>query len=411
MSQALHTVMFLALSLGLMGTLSAPQKPQLSGASGEALLDAVARGGVANVRKLLAEGVSPDAKDGEGRSALLLAAQSGKVEIVDVLLQHGADPRAAEKSHGQTPVLAAGQAGHVEIVRLLLKKDAEGTEAAAWAGVYSDQPQVLQAALETRRVSPDDMSYLLEEAEAHGKTSVATFLRQAGTVLPPKADRPTDPVLLGRCIGRYKEENGARELIISGKDGALHISYPSYGTGPFPLAAFGPADFRQGVGVGMRARLECSGNEAVATVKNVGSETRYRSVSRGATPSCGSQAGTVAFSVDSSRHLGGTSTVIPADAAAIRIVVTVPANKSGAAEQCKPGDERVDACTCPETGECTGFTIKAGQGAGLDACHDADQTLGPFDWPLPQTEGVKLAFSAVTDKVSTARVELTCKPR
>jgi hypothetical protein len=27
------------------------------------------------------------------------------------------------------------------------------------------------------------------------------------------------------------------------------------------------------------------------------------------------------------------------------------------------------------------------------------------------TEGVKLAFSAVTDKVSTARVELTCKPR
>lgn len=66
MSQALHTVMFLALSLGLMGTLSAPQKPQLSGASGEALLDAVARGGVANVRKLLAEGVSPDAKDGEG---------------------------------------------------------------------------------------------------------------------------------------------------------------------------------------------------------------------------------------------------------------------------------------------------------------------------------------------------------
>jgi hypothetical protein len=393
-----------------MGTLSAPPKPQPSAASDEALLEAVARGGVANVRKLLAEGVSPDAKDGEGRSALFLAAQSGNVEIVDVLLQHGADARAAEKHHGQTPVLVAGQAGHADVVRLLLKKDAGGAGAAAWAGVYSDQPDVLRAALEARRVSADDMTYLLEEAEANGKANVASVLRQVGTVLPSKADRPTDPVLLGRCLGRYKEENGTGDLIISINDGALHVSYPSYGTGPFPLAAFGPADFRQAGGVGLRLMLECSGNEAVATVKEVGSETRYRSVARTATPICGPKAGTVAFSVDSSRQLGGTSTVIPAEAAAIRIAVTVPANKSGAGE-CKPGDQRVDAGTCPEKGECVGFTIMAGQGAGLDACHDAEQTLGPFDWPLPQTEGVKLAFSAVTDRVSTARVELTCKPR
>lgn len=127
-------------------------------------------------------------------------------------------------------------------------------------------------------------------------------------------------------------------------------------------------------------------------------------------PSCDGTEGTVTFSVSSSRNLGETSTALPAEAGAIKIVVTVPANRSSDNGACGLGDERVDAGTCPEKGECAGFTIKANNDAGLDACHGTDQTLGPYDWPLPQGGGVvKLLFNAVTEKVSTANVELTCK--
>ena len=124
---------------------------------------------------------------------------------------------------------------------------------------------------------------------------------------------------------------------------------------------------------------------------------------------CDGTRSAVNFSVSSSREGGSASVAIPTGARAIKVVVTVPANQSRGAKDCGLGDERVDLGTCPAKGDCAGFSIKAGSGAGLDKCHNADQTLGPHEWPIPDADSVKLDFNAVTAKVATAKIELTCK--
>jgi len=129
---------------------------------------------------------------------------------------------------------------------------------------------------------------------------------------------------------------------------------------------------------------------------------------------CDGTRSTISYSVSSSRALGRSLTAIPAGARAIKVVVTIPANQSRNAKDCGLGDERVDLGTCPAKGssakeDCVGIGFKAGSGTGLDKCHDVDQTLGPYDWPIPNADEVKLDFNAITAKVATANIELNCK--
>jgi hypothetical protein len=124
---------------------------------------------------------------------------------------------------------------------------------------------------------------------------------------------------------------------------------------------------------------------------------------------CDGTQATATFSLSSSRALGRTSTAVPTAAKAIKVVVTIAANQSPDAKDCGVGDERVDVGTCPAKGDCAGFSIKAGSGAGLDKCHGVDQTLGPYDWPIPEGDGVKLEFNAITASVAKVNIELTCK--
>ncbi|RNF82357.1 ankyrin repeat domain-containing protein [Montanilutibacter psychrotolerans] len=71
------------------------------------------------VRRLLGLGLSVDAADSQGCTALLRAAGGGHRAVVDLLLARGADPQLAANS-GATPLSAAVSMRHVEIVDRLL---------------------------------------------------------------------------------------------------------------------------------------------------------------------------------------------------------------------------------------------------------------------------------------------------
>lgn len=59
-----------------------------------------------------------DARDPNGRTALMLATLHGQANAVDVLLAHGADPNAAD-AHGTTPLQAAVAGDQQAIIRSL----------------------------------------------------------------------------------------------------------------------------------------------------------------------------------------------------------------------------------------------------------------------------------------------------
>merc|ERR1719420_2888462 len=65
-----------------------------------------------------------EARDHRGQTALHLAAQSGDIGLVQVLLENGADPNAQEETTGWTPLHFAVAKGHYPLILQLLHHDA-----------------------------------------------------------------------------------------------------------------------------------------------------------------------------------------------------------------------------------------------------------------------------------------------
>ena len=58
-----------------------------------------------------------------GATPVFLAAQTGHLDVVDLLIENGADKDKANNA-GWTPVFVASQQGHLDVVRLLIEKGA-----------------------------------------------------------------------------------------------------------------------------------------------------------------------------------------------------------------------------------------------------------------------------------------------
>jgi hypothetical protein len=72
------------------------------------------------LRNVLANRFDVNARDGKGRTGLILAIQYGHVDAVKMLLSHGANPNTTD-SHGLTPMAAAHTRGNYEITAALEK--------------------------------------------------------------------------------------------------------------------------------------------------------------------------------------------------------------------------------------------------------------------------------------------------
>ncbi len=87
---------------------------------------------VAVASRLVDRGVAVDARDGQGRTPLMVAAAFESVSVAELLLARGADPIARDTANGNTPLDFAAAAGQVEVAKLLL---------AHGASVHAQAPQ------------------------------------------------------------------------------------------------------------------------------------------------------------------------------------------------------------------------------------------------------------------------------
>jgi ankyrin repeat protein len=82
------------------------------------------KGDAAAMLDLLAKGASIDARDDNGRTALLLATHANQVEAAKVLIEAGANVNAKDAIN-DSPYLYAGARGHLEILRMTLAHGAD----------------------------------------------------------------------------------------------------------------------------------------------------------------------------------------------------------------------------------------------------------------------------------------------
>ena len=87
------------------------------------LIESIRKQKLAKVEALLKKGISPDAKDGLGMSALHHAVRINDQKLVGILLEKGADPNVFNRV-GQTPLTIAARFGYADIVGLLIEKGA-----------------------------------------------------------------------------------------------------------------------------------------------------------------------------------------------------------------------------------------------------------------------------------------------
>jgi cytohesin len=95
-----------------------------SPADDRALLDAAFVCDFVQVRRLLAAGADPNARDEDGRTPLFSAVLGNSLGLVGLLLEAGADPNARDE-HGWTALHFAAQEYLPEIARVLVGRGAD----------------------------------------------------------------------------------------------------------------------------------------------------------------------------------------------------------------------------------------------------------------------------------------------
>jgi ankyrin repeat protein len=216
---------------------------QAAASSNDVLLQAVRKGDLAAVKAALDAGVPADARFRYDRTALSFAADRGQVEIVKLLLDRGADVNAKDSFYGVTPLVWAASNGHVEVARILLARGATGAGDVLESGVEKKSVALVEAAIGSGKLTAEDFSMALEEADKAGAADVTAALRKAGAVPPPKADFKVDTATLARYAGRYREGGASspQTLELSVADGVLQATF---GGGPNKLGAFDALTFR-----------------------------------------------------------------------------------------------------------------------------------------------------------------------
>jgi ankyrin repeat protein len=201
----------------LTAVLALAQAPPLTKA--EQLQDAARKGDAAAVKRLLDEGVDVNTKFRYNATALFYACDHGHVEVVKVLLDHGADMAVKDTFYGFTPLMLATSPAqkkkpeHSEIAKLLIMKGAPGKEQALSAAIQSGDGSLAKVILDSGGIPPANLTDALEIAKAATKPEMVTLLEQAGA--KPYEDFKIDPAMLARFPGTYKSAAGTELTIVA----------------------------------------------------------------------------------------------------------------------------------------------------------------------------------------------------
>ncbi|KAF4736923.1 hypothetical protein FOZ62_021825, partial [Perkinsus olseni] len=151
------------------------------------LIGAAVEGKLDVVERLLTnQQAKVDEKDFDRRTALMHATARGRLDVVEVLVRHGAKITAKDQL-GETAIMKASRGGHVECIRLLLGTQLKRQRAASTGLTLAEMEEIHNFTLsEKRRIldvkDEEGQTALIKAAEAGRLESVRALVEMRASV-------------------------------------------------------------------------------------------------------------------------------------------------------------------------------------------------------------------------------------
>ncbi|XP_062555858.1 ankyrin repeat and KH domain-containing protein mask-like isoform X3 [Armigeres subalbatus] len=174
------------------------------------LMETASAGHVDIIKLLLKHGADVNAQSSTGSTPLMFACAGGHEEVVRVLLDNGANVE-DHNENGHTPLMEAASAGHVGVAKILLERGAginthsnEFKESALTLACYKGHLDMVRYLLEAgadQEHKTDEMHTALMEASMDGHVEVARLLLDSGAQVNMPKDSFESPLTLAACGG------------------------------------------------------------------------------------------------------------------------------------------------------------------------------------------------------------------
>jgi ankyrin repeat protein len=221
----------------------------MSGKRKQKLFEAIYRGEGRRVRRQLQHGVSPNARDERGSTALYVASVQGEAWPAGELLAAGASPDLESGGDADgTPLCGAASWGHTAVLRALLeagadpdRAESDGFTPLAWAvagGSCESASMLLEAGADPNRADSHGRTPLHRAAD-HGRLELVRLLLEHGAdpsiadeegktprdVASARAGRDNEPELRAEMA----EHAPAGSTIETRRTITVHVTYPDGG--------------------------------------------------------------------------------------------------------------------------------------------------------------------------------------
>ena len=206
------------------------EKSEIENLTPESFRRAARNGDLEKVKSGLKAGIEVDSKSAYGATALFFACDRGHEEVVDLLLENGADPNVQDTFYGSTPLKWSMSKGNHAILISLLRKDAAEIETVLLNAVNRSNAKLAAKVLDLKKaddatlVKARDAAFRIKEEEKMNE--MLALFEPFG--LPDRVQIKLTPELLSSIVGKYANEQMSAEVKI--EDEAPMIQFNSGNT-------------------------------------------------------------------------------------------------------------------------------------------------------------------------------------
>jgi hypothetical protein len=189
----------------------------------ESLWEAARSGDTVRISAALDKGPDINAKAPYEMTALLFAADNGRLDAVKLLVARGADVNARETFYHARAVDLALNTGYVDVAIFLLQNGSKGGDDALTVAVQSNDAALVRAALASD-VTRQGLQSAMALAERTNRADLSPIIKAALDARPAEpepAPVAVDPATLRRYAGTYRNEASGVTMTAAVEGGSL----------------------------------------------------------------------------------------------------------------------------------------------------------------------------------------------